>query len=524
MPKPRFAPQKNRKKYAQPSDLDATIANYIDQTTPTGCLGRLFSLPSRLFNSNLEPLLNALCRRGECFFKFLEIPFPFLRRKEVRFKLNREIFGELDDRENFLPIRLQTIVDQIAKTARPATSRSQWRRFCRYCVKRYHHEFLRDVTKLNNAFAPFDPDADALYEPPLSPEERQQERDRFFQGICALLRHGNFVELPQDEIQKSLRLSRPGSLPIIARLDCFEEAHVFIRGAVPLEPIVYPRWQGYGRFVAVETELLSRVCVLARVKVKDQNGVEKDKLFFKLFKNVMLEELKMAIPNVRFNFPYFKAFTAIVAISVVIGSAVFWGASTVQWTLEAYAPQLTEIAKHIPQGARDFCSQIDWAKTFAIVSTAFSLICVTCAKILSFIHRRNQYQKRYSSALYFQTLASNRAAISLLVSLAEEQEVKEIVLGYFAVSQFATWTSEKTIDKVAETWLADKFKLDVDFESDDAIRKLLEKRLVESRVNEDGTLEYRAVSLDEAIRRLREDWRALEEEEDAADATEPLVA
>jgi hypothetical protein len=222
------------------------------------------------------------------------------------------------------------------------------------------------------------------------------------------------------------------------------------------------------------------VAAAQRMREEAENGVVDEKIVLKLFKNLLLEDLKQASPRVELKFPLFDG--------IKIGGG-FAGASGI-----------------------------------AVVKALFGftgsvLLFVTCLlpifllymlkSAFGFINRRTSYLQQYSSSLYFQTLASNRAAISLLVSLAEDQEVKEIVLGYFAASKFATWTPEKPIDLVAETWLADKFGVDVDFESDDAIRKLLEKRLIERRENENGELEYRAVSLDEALRRLEVDWNAL---------------
>ncbi len=470
----------------------AKITDFLTKKAPKTFFGKIFSLPGRLFNLDFGPFVDAGFKRLEFIFRPLERFIPALRPKTIAFALNHDIFGEVDKRENFLPVRFQTIADQIVAAGKTEEEREKWRLFAERCAERYHVDFFRDITRLNNAFAIFDPDADAQYEPETTPEEKEARRKEFFDGALKILKDGNFVELPREEMTRLLNLRRPASLPIEARYDDFEEYRVFIRGSVKTEPHVYPRWKCAGRFVTVESEMLSRVCVLARMREEAENGVVDEKIVLKLFKNLLLEDLKQASPRVELKFPLFDG--------IKIGGG-FAGASGIAILKTLSGSSLVSSAGSIVSFLATSLLSL------ALLLPLFLLYMLKSA--FGFINRRTSYLQQYSSSLYFQTLASNRAAISLLVSLAEDQEVKEIVLGYFAASKFATWTPEKPIDLVAETWLADKFGVDVDFESDDAIRKLLEKRLIERRENENGELEYRAVSLDEALRRLEVDWNAL---------------
>ena len=130
--------------------------------------------------------------------------------------------------------------------------------------------------------------------------------------------------------------------------------------------------------------------------------------------------------------------------------------------------------------------------------------------LFKFVNRRTAYLQKYAYQLYYHTLASNFAAVNSLVTAAEEQEVKEFVVGYFAALTRNDWSTEDEIDVAAEAFLKREFGLDVDFESADALRKLHEKNMIEERerVDEKGNIvvEYRAKSLDDALVELDEQW------------------
>ncbi|MBQ5789541.1 MAG: DUF3754 domain-containing protein, partial [Thermoguttaceae bacterium] len=304
--------------------------------------------------------------------------------------------------------------------------------------------------------------------------------------------------LPKDELNRCLRLKRPGSAPVVARYDDFFEHRVFVRGVVKTEPVAYPRWKCAGRVVEVESERLSRVCVLARLKPRSRSffaeivdgddafdaQTENQEIVLKLFKNVPLEDLKLAAPRVELAFPLFDGLKIGGGFlgAVVAASLKLFLASAI--TLFGFFVLLASFAT-------------------ASIKSAFGLL-----------NRRTKYWERYSSSLYYQTLASNRAAISLLVSMAEEQETKELILGYFAASACDGWATEREIDDAAERWLADNFGIVADFDAKDALRKLREKRLLDRRADADAE-RFRAVELDEAVLRIADDWDALGRRVDA---------
>ncbi|MCF0233756.1 MAG: DUF3754 domain-containing protein [Thermoguttaceae bacterium] len=216
----------------------------------------------------------------------------------------------------------------------------------------------------------------------------------------------------------------------------------------------------------LETETLSRVFFVGR---------REGEVVVKLFKNLPAEDLKLTAPSVKFKFRWGDG----LKIGGTFGGAV-----------------ISPIVKLIAGAAGGL---------FVVFLLVFGFVVGGVKSFFGLLRRRTQFMRTYAERLYFNSLANNRAALSLLVSMAEEQEVKEIVLGYFAAESLGRWATAEEIDAAAEKWLAEKFRLDVDFESDDALRKLTEKRLVEVRETPRGP-EYRAAELGDALKALDEDW------------------
>ena len=88
-----------------------------------------------------------------------------------------------------------------------------------------------------------------------------------------------------------------------------------------------------------------------------------------------------------------------------------------------------------------------------------------------------------------------------LIDAAEEEESKEAILAYFHLLAAGGPIAGRDLDHRVEAWFRGKWQCALDFDFEDAIRKLLRLGLAER----DGA-GYRAVGLDEAQRRLDRVW------------------
>jgi hypothetical protein len=73
--------------------------------------------------------------------------------------------------------------------------------------------------------------------------------------------------------------------------------------------------------------------------------------------------------------------------------------------------------------------------------------------------------------LYFHNLDNNAGAITYLIDLARQEEIKEIILAYAMLNLHPADTLE-TLDSACEEWFMQQFNTPIDFDISDAINKL----------------------------------------------------
>ena len=107
-----------------------------------------------------------------------------------------------------------------------------------------------------------------------------------------------------------------------------------------------------------------------------------------------------------------------------------------------------------------------------------------------------------AKSLYFKDKGNNQGVFTMLIDSAEEQECKEAMMAYYFLLSSNKKMSEETLDNAIEEWMEIKHKTKIDFEVDDAIKKLEKMDLVSSDTN--GILTV--LSLDEALNHMDYIW------------------
>jgi hypothetical protein len=119
---------------------------------------------------------------------------------------------------------------------------------------------------------------------------------------------------------------------------------------------------------------------------------------------------------------------------------------------------------------------------------------------------KQKTRENLTKILATKMLDNGKGVLLELLDSMEEQEVKEVLLGYWALHKAGpAGLTEKELDEYVEGFLLNEFELRVDFECDDAIRKLAEKKLVVSRGGR-----WSAVPVQEGLEMLGREWRAAE--------------
>jgi hypothetical protein len=119
-----------------------------------------------------------------------------------------------------------------------------------------------------------------------------------------------------------------------------------------------------------------------------------------------------------------------------------------------------------------------------------------------YLNVRRKYLARMTRNLYEKNLDNSVGVLQYLVDSLEEQEYKEAVLVYFVLWLEGAAMTGAGADAAVERFVhAELGGIEIDFEIDDAIRKVVDLGIV---VAADGT--FRALDLDDALRVLDERW------------------
>jgi hypothetical protein len=109
--------------------------------------------------------------------------------------------------------------------------------------------------------------------------------------------------------------------------------------------------------------------------------------------------------------------------------------------------------------------------------------------------------KALSESLYFKNLDNNAGVFHHLIDAAEEEEVKEAVLAYFFLLKENRPLEKEELDGIIENWFENRWDCRINFEIDDALKKLERLELV----TRDGNA-LRCLPLADAKRQLDHIW------------------
>jgi hypothetical protein len=121
-----------------------------------------------------------------------------------------------------------------------------------------------------------------------------------------------------------------------------------------------------------------------------------------------------------------------------------------------------------------------------------------------YVQTRQKYQLTLTERLYYLNLDNNAGVLFRLMDAADEQECREVLLGYFFLwrnPREGGW-SVKELDRHVEAFLKRAAGLDVDLEEQDAVAKLRRLRMVEETPG--GRL--RAVPIEQALEAMDHAW------------------
>jgi len=380
--------------------------------------------------------------------------------------------------EHFIPVCQSEILKHLLDEGRlSGENRENFRRFFNILKSMFHFEFLSGLDRLKENYHSFDPDP-STPPPKLGPEEKERAIKEFEQSLNWLMERANFVTLSEEELNKALREKSPLAVNVEVDLNEYSLLRLFTRGRKRLlerMPFLFLFHR------KVEIEVYDRLVLEARFsenrkkKKKTTLGMQifPDKIYLKYFRNVPVKDIEMIFPDPRIQMRTIDK-------------------------IKVLAPLLTGIGISYVKIGNLAGGSMNLYYTTTVVGLLFAYV---FRSIASFINTKNKYIKTLTQGLYFKNLDNNSGVFHAVMGEAEEEEVKEAVLGYYFLLTFGEMTQDM-LDRTVEAWFGQRLGLQIDFEVDDALNKL--KRLGLAKMTDNG--KWRVLPLKAALERIDYLW------------------
>ncbi len=392
-------------------------------------------------------------------------------------------------RERFLPVTRHAVLDRVAAPDRwPNGEAARARRFLRYLDYWRRHSYAMRLLDLEQVYEPFSPDTDLMQTRTFSAQERRAMQGRLVEKMCSLLQQANFTRVDPAHFHIILTKDSHYGLDLQVDVHAFEEIAIFYRGATTNTHRQRDIRKAYLGWKEIKVPVFQRLFIMFKLKpfdarvqeVMQEKNVDRkaaegivrglrkmlpatvssDFVYMKLFKNMPRSDVEMIFPNTKVRFRLFDK----IKFGVTAGSGLGVGA-------------------------------IGTASKLAIASNPYTLVMalaglggVAVRQASNFINQRNRYMVVMARNLYFHSMADNRGVMTLLADRAAEEDIKEDMLLYGALARMqANIRGLKAIDEEIERDLSDTFRIDADFDVEDALNRLKQDGIVTER--KDGTLD-----------------------------------
>lgn len=394
-------------------------------------------------------------------------------------------------RENFIPLRAEALVQVLSSLLGPDTAAAaDFRSLAQEVELALHVEYHRLLTELKSAYAHFDPDADTLPAAPGDAAQREAQAALLFTEMRWLLSRANFTRLTAREIDEASDAAGEWGVRVRVDEEAFDSLEVWGRGDI-IRRRTRRRWRkGFRREVA-EFPVYQRLIVMLRLKA--DSDVEAygppGGIYLKLFKNIPRRDMNMLLPGTRVEMTLFDRgrilLPMISGLALTVAKLVQGAIVLAFNSISGLLAFLGLVGGTVGYGARSF---------FGYLST------------------RQRYQLNLTRSLYYQNLDNNAGVLFRMLDEAHEQECRETLLAYWMLWQRGgdAGLDAGRLDQTVEALLRERLGLQVDFEIQDALDKLVRLGLAERT----SASTYRADPPAVARERLAQTWHKLLDERD----------
>ncbi|MCP4984143.1 MAG: DUF3754 domain-containing protein [Gammaproteobacteria bacterium] len=393
----------------------------------------------------------------------------------------------------FIPYRRHDIVDMCLRDNKLTTEVDDFRQLGHMLAQIFHFEFHRVIEALKNAYADIDPDSDTL-QPGF---EQSQADESFVELLDGLLEKANYERVTEADLNQALAESSLFKIRLHVDFDDFTEVSLFARGeSIKRETI--SSWFGL-RSKQIEFANFERIVVYIRIRddfehsQHDFASCRAGATLLKLFRNVPKADLEMLFPNTQVRMRLMD--------KLLIGIPALVSGGIVLTTKLGASLLLLGSLFGYWLGVSKQPVELNQAGIMALLAGAAALGGYLWKQLSNFKNRKLRFMQALTQNLYFKNLDNNAGVFHRIANDAEEEESKEAILAYYFLLVSPGALTRTELDQRIEDWFDSSWNCQIDFEIDDALRKLLALGLVQES-------EYRlsVVNLQQGIRILDQRW------------------
>ena len=405
---------------------------------------------------------------------------------------------QINTPENFIPLT-KSDIKTLCQASLADECHADFSAFCLLLEHTLHYEHYQLLNTLKENYAPFDPNKDTLDLQQLTAQQRESAQTLFNNAFTQVLSKANFEQITADDLTQALNEESLFKVRLEVNFDDF--AHVvFYRRGEQQKTETIRSWFGL-RKQTIHFTNYDRVAVYIQFKdaayfsktKRTLIGFEPGATIIKLFQNVPKADLEMLFPNSQVRM---RAIDKV----VIGGSAIIGGAIVLITKLGASILLLLALFSYW-FGLSDKPVTLNQQQLIALGLGSAIFGSFIFKEWSKFKNRKIKFMKALADNLYVKNLDNNAGVFHHLLDNAQDEEFKEAILAYTVLTQANKGMTANEIDQYIEHWLKQKTGLDIDFEIDDALCKLIRLSLVFQQADR-----FYAQPISEANRILDAQW------------------
>jgi hypothetical protein len=369
--------------------------------------------------------------------------------------------------EPFLPVPSDHLLEFLCRQPAFASPRDEELRRAAERIGEQLHAFYRDRhERAASLYAALDPDRDVrLIIEPTAAERRRQAAD-LAELIVDGLRGANYTRLSRQEIEAALEAVSDWGVRLRVNFHVFEHLEVWARGDI-IGQRERRHWRDLWRPKSVDVAIYQRLAVMFQVRAGQIIDEQLDPLclHLRMFKNIPQADVDMLLPSTRVRLGWVDRWKILVP------------------TLSGISLNLFKIIR----GAV-ILAFVGAYGTVALLALIAASISYAVRSFLHFGRARDRYLLNMSRNLYFQKLDSNAGVIARLLDEAEQQDEREALLAYAVLAAADGPLPLDQVKRRAIQWILEAIQVAVDFEADDAMRRLEHLRMARQDSSGDWSL------------------------------------